>query len=88
MKCYKCNQEFTQEDKDKANFKSYMGKYSHRMCPGTFCTVCNEEIATYGEAKKTAANLGTGWQHKNCELRISRTESSSEEYNASSWIVK
>ena len=88
MQCYKCNQEFTQEDKDKANFNSYMGDYYHRMCPGTICTVCNEGIATYGEAEKTPANLGTGWKHKVCQLRIKASKSNDEAYNTSSWVVK
>jgi 8-oxo-dGTP pyrophosphatase MutT (NUDIX family) len=98
MKCTKCHQEFTEQDKSQVNYNEFMGKYSHRMCPGTACAICGEEIADFSQAKKGAC--GQGWQHNSCKPTPIRPQSAAIEqalrdemeeeagYDASSWIVR
>ena len=88
MNCTKCHKEFTDSDKSERNWKEYMGEYSHKVCPGiTICTVCNSEIADYSAAKKTPANLGTGWMHKTCTFKVQNMGNETQA-QPSSWIVK
>lgn len=98
MKCTKCNQEFAEQDKSQGNYREFMGKYSHRMCPGTSCNICGEEITDFSQATKGAA--GQGWQHRDCKPCKINGESRSirqalrdevEEsrgYDPDSWIVR
>jgi hypothetical protein len=77
MKCSECGREFTKDDEYNANFSEYMGKYSHRMCPGMSCKICGEEIADFAKAKKGAG--GQGWQHKSCKPATIRTSQAGRE---------
>ena len=83
--CYNCKQEFTKEDEYQANFTESFGRFSHKMCPGTACSVCGEEIATYAQAKRRPAS--TSWMHKSCKLVLNLQPDDSEA-NPASWIAR
>ena len=86
MKCKNCNQEFTASDKQSANFVGSSGDYSHKMCPGTKCQICKQEIAEHAQAKRTAL---MHWQHRTCKpVRITRPDNTVTEPKASSWIAR
>ena len=89
MKCRECNQEFTAEDKAKVNYKGsdFMG-FAHKVCPGTKCAACGNEIKSFSDAKRSPASLGSGWMHKGCEYRISLSKQAEPQNDPSSWIVR
>lgn len=82
--CKNCNKEFTQEDKDNANWREFLGDYYHRRCPGTFhiCDFCSEEIRD--DQGQEAVRVPGGYIHKGCTW----TPGGPIEANPSSWIVK
>lgn len=81
-KCQKCNQEFTQEDKEAGNFRQYMGDLYHRLCPDTYhkCHVCGEDISDGSEVK-----TALGHRHNGC---VKRLKSEDTQPDPRSWIVR
>lgn len=84
MKCAKCNQEFTEQDKKDGNFRQglWADEMIHRECPDEqlICHICGEPV-------EKSKNVGTkAWpRHEGCFLNLKPEETEAE---PSSWIVR